>query len=268
MEIWKKEIKEDVLHGATDRYVYADPQYGVNSRSRNARPLHGYHILTSLPGHGTSRRRILLADQARDIHHQGENPQGGDRTRAAANRAVALSASFLNNNRNERSVVLDLKAPAGVAALKRLITGADVLLIQNFRTGVIDRMGFGEEAVRARAGHHLRLDQRLRRGGAVRPEAGLRSADPGAVGACQTSRAAPTRTAHSRAYHLPDKLTGVVAAQAITAALLARRTDRQGQQVRLSMLDAVVAFLWGSDMGGQLSWATNCRNRRRPASST
>ena len=50
---------------------------------------------------------------------------------------------------------------------------------------------------------------------------------------------------------VPDKLTGVVAAQAITAALLARERTGQGQHVRLSMLDAVVAFLWGSDMGSQ-----------------
>ncbi len=50
---------------------------------------------------------------------------------------------------------------------------------------------------------------------------------------------------------VPDKLTGVVAAQAITAALLARERTGQGQHVRLSMLDAIVAFLWGSDMGSQ-----------------
>jgi len=47
------------------------------------------------------------------------------------------------------------------------------------------------------------------------------------------------------------RLTGVVAAQAITAALLARERTGEGQHVQLSMLDAVVAFLWGSDMGSQ-----------------
>jgi crotonobetainyl-CoA:carnitine CoA-transferase CaiB-like acyl-CoA transferase len=50
---------------------------------------------------------------------------------------------------------------------------------------------------------------------------------------------------------VPDKLTGIVAAQAITAALLARERTGEGQHVRLAMLDAVVAFLWGSDMGSQ-----------------
>jgi crotonobetainyl-CoA:carnitine CoA-transferase CaiB-like acyl-CoA transferase len=50
---------------------------------------------------------------------------------------------------------------------------------------------------------------------------------------------------------LPDKLTGVVAAQAITAALFARERSGEGQHVRLSMLDAIIAFLWSSDMGSQ-----------------
>src|ERR1700737_4710241 len=50
---------------------------------------------------------------------------------------------------------------------------------------------------------------------------------------------------------LPDKLTAITASQAITAALLARERSGEGQHVRLSMLEAVMAFLWSSDMGGQ-----------------
>src|SRR6201994_3506131 len=112
-------------------------------------PLHGYRIvdLTSMVS-GPSAT-MLLADQGADVI-KVENPQGGDHTRAAANRRGGFSASFLNNNRNKRSIVLDLKAPGGVAALKRLVAGADVF-VQNFRAGVIDRMGFGEPAVRALA---------------------------------------------------------------------------------------------------------------------
>ncbi len=48
---------------------------------------------------------------------------------------------------------------------------------------------------------------------------------------------------------VPDKLTGFAAAQAVTAALFARLRTGEGQHIRLSMLDSVVAFLWGSDMG-------------------
>jgi crotonobetainyl-CoA:carnitine CoA-transferase CaiB-like acyl-CoA transferase len=56
---------------------------------------------------------------------------------------------------------------------------------------------------------------------------------------------------------LPDKLTGMTAAQAITAALLHKARTGQGQHVRLSMLDTVVAFLWASDMGSQTFVAEN-----------
>jgi crotonobetainyl-CoA:carnitine CoA-transferase CaiB-like acyl-CoA transferase len=50
---------------------------------------------------------------------------------------------------------------------------------------------------------------------------------------------------------LPDKLTGITAAQAVSSALVARERTGEGQHVRVSMLDAVIAFMWSSDMGGQ-----------------
>src|SRR4029450_8281546 len=94
-------------------------------------PLHGYRVvdLTSMVS-GPSAT-MLLADQGADVI-KVENPQGGAHQRDAPNRRAGYSARFLNNNRNKRSIVLDLKSPGGVEALKRLIAGADVF-IQNFR---------------------------------------------------------------------------------------------------------------------------------------
>ena len=66
---------------------------------------------------------------------------------------------------------------------------------------------------------------------------------------------------------LPDKLTAITASQAITAALLARERTGQGQHVRLSMLEAVLAFLWPSDMAGQ-TFVGNEPIRQEAASST
>src|SRR5215469_226400 len=213
-------------------------------------PLHGYRIvdLTSMVS-GPSAT-MLLADQGADVI-KVENPQGGDHTRSAANRRAGFSASFLNNNRNKRSIALDLKAPTGVAALQRLIASADVF-IQNFRTGVVERMGFGEAAVRALApdivyvsisgfGEQGPFAQKPVYDPLIQALSGLASIQGGA----DDARPRLVRTI------VPDKLTGIVAAQAITAALLARERTGQGQHVRLSMLDAVVAFLWGSDMGSQ-----------------
>ncbi len=213
-------------------------------------PLDGYRVvdLTSMVS-GPSAT-MLLGDQGADVI-KVENPQGGDHTRAAANRRNGYSASFLNNNRNKRSIVLDLKTAAGADVLKRLIAGADVF-IQNFRAGVIDRMGFGEAEVRGLAPDvvYVSISGFGERGPfaskpvydpLVQALSGLATVQAGS----DQERPRLVRTI------LPDKLTGVVAAQAITAALLARERTGQGQHVRLAMLDAVVAFLWGSDMGSQ-----------------
>ena len=89
---------------------------------------------------------MLLADQGADVI-KVENPAGGDHTRESSNLSNGFSASFLNNNRNKRSVALNLKDERGIAALKRLVAGADVF-VQNFRPGVVDRMGIGEAALR------------------------------------------------------------------------------------------------------------------------
>ena len=213
-------------------------------------PLHGYRVvdLTSMVS-GPSAT-MLLADQGADVI-KIENPQGGDHTRAAANRRSGFSASFLNNNRNKRSIVLDLKAPSGVAVLKRLVAGADVF-VQNFRSGVIDRMGFGEAAIRALAPDIIYVS--ISGFGDQGPFAAKPVYDPlvqSLSGLATVQAGSDQERPRLVRTILPDKLTGIVAAQAITAALLARERTGQGQHVRLSMLDAVVAFLWGSDMGSQ-----------------
>src|SRR6201991_3634920 len=112
-------------------------------------PLHGYRIVDVTSMISGPQATMILADQGADVI-KVENPDGGDHTRAAANRRAGFSASFLNNNRNKRSVALDLKAPGALQALLRLAADADVF-IQNFRPGVAERMGVGEAAVRAAA---------------------------------------------------------------------------------------------------------------------
>ena len=213
-------------------------------------PLHGYRVVDLTSMVSGPQATMLLADQGADVI-KVENPQGGDHTRAAANRRGGFSASFLNNNRNKRSIVLDLKTEVGADVLKRLLSTADVF-VQNFRTGVIDRMGFGEDAVRAIApdiiyvsisgfGDQGPLASKPVYDPLIQSVSGLASIQGGS----DQERPRLVRTI------VPDKLSGVVAAQAITAALLARERTGKGQHVRLSMLDAIVAFLWGSDMGSQ-----------------
>ena len=74
-------------------------------------PLHGFRIVDLTSNISGPLATMILADQGADVI-KVENPQGGDHTRASANRRGGFSASFLNNNRNKRSIVLDLKEPA------------------------------------------------------------------------------------------------------------------------------------------------------------
>jgi crotonobetainyl-CoA:carnitine CoA-transferase CaiB-like acyl-CoA transferase len=193
---------------------------------------------------------MILADQGADVI-KVEAPDGGDATRAGGNRRAGFTASFLNNNRNKRSIVLDLKRPAAVEAVLRLAAGADVF-VQNYRPGVAERLGLGEDAVRAAAPNIVYVS--ISGFGEVGPYAKKPAYDPviqGFSGLATVQAGSDEARPRLLRTILPDKLTAITASQAITAALLARERTGAGQHVRLSMLEAVVAFLWSSDMGSQ-----------------
>src|ERR1051326_8014609 len=109
-------------------------------------PLHGYRIVDLTSNVAGPLGTMILGDQGADVI-KVEPPTAGDSTRSGANRRGGFTAGFLNNNRNKRSIVLDLKNPAAREALFRLCAGADAF-VQNYRPGVADRLGVGEAAVR------------------------------------------------------------------------------------------------------------------------
>jgi crotonobetainyl-CoA:carnitine CoA-transferase CaiB-like acyl-CoA transferase len=211
-------------------------------------PLAGYRIVdltTMLSGPWATS---ILGDQGADVI-KVEMPIVGDHTRSLGNRSGGLSAEFLNINRSKRSFTLDLKDDQGKAILKSLAATADVF-IQNFRPGVVDRLGIGEADIRGVApsvvyvsisgfGEQGPLSHNPVYDPIIQAISGLTTVQAGS----DEARPRLIRTI------LPDKLTSVVASQAVTAALLSRAKTGRGQHVRLSMLDAVLNFLWASDMG-------------------
>ena len=171
--------------------------------------------------------------------------------RQAGNRQGGLSASFLNNNRNKRSVVLDLKSAEGIEAVKRLAATSDVL-VQNFRPGVMDRLGLGYEAIKQVKPDIVYFS--ISGFGQDGPWSHKPVYDPiiqAITGLCSVQGGADDRRPRLIRSIVPDKVTAITASQAITAALLARAKTGEGQHVKLSMLDAVMSFLWSSDMGSQ-----------------
>jgi crotonobetainyl-CoA:carnitine CoA-transferase CaiB-like acyl-CoA transferase len=213
-------------------------------------PLHGYRVVDLTSNVSGPLATMILGDQGADVI-KVEAPDGGDATRAGGNRRAGFTASFLNNNRNKRSIVLDLKTQGGLQAVMRLVANADVF-VQNFRPGVADRLGVGEEAVRAVSPRIVYVS--ISGFGEKGPYAAKPAYDPviqGFSGLATVQAGSDEARPRLLRTILPDKLTAITAAQAITAALLARERTSEGQHVRLSMLEAVLAFLWSSDMGSQ-----------------
>ncbi|MFK7751106.1 MAG: CaiB/BaiF CoA transferase family protein [Sedimentitalea sp.] len=210
-------------------------------------PLDGFRILDLTSMISGPMSTMILADQGAEVI-KVEHPEGGDHTRHVSKQRGGFSSSFLNNNRNKRSVTLNLKDKDGVAACLKLAARSDVF-VQNFRPGVAERIGLGEAAVRAVRPDIVYVS--IAGFGFEGPWADKPVFDPliqALSGLTTVQGGGDDRQPRLVRTILPDKLTAVQASQAVTAALLARARTGQGQTVTLSMLDTLISFLWGSDM--------------------
>jgi crotonobetainyl-CoA:carnitine CoA-transferase CaiB-like acyl-CoA transferase len=110
-------------------------------------PLQGVRVVdfsTLLPG---PLATLILAEAGAEVI-KIERPDGGDEMRRYRPRLGADSVAFALLNRGKRSLAIDLKAPGAVARLQPLIASSDVL-VEQFRPGVMDRLGLGFAAVEA-----------------------------------------------------------------------------------------------------------------------
>ena len=189
---------------------------------------------------------MMLADQGADVI-KVESPRG-DLMRHFSRGRNGMNASFLSCNRNKRSLAVDLKSDDGLQILKRLIATAQVF-VHNFRPGIAERIGLGEEVVRA-----VRRDivyVSITGYGTKGPYANQRAYDPviqAMSGLADIQRDRDTGRPRMVRTIIADYTTALTAAQAITAALFARERSGEGQHVRLSMLDSMISYLWPEAM--------------------
>ncbi len=173
-----------------------------------------------------------------------ESPGGGDDTRGWGPPFVGPdgakeSTYFLSCNRNKESIVLDLKDPADHGVLLDLIDRADVL-IENFRTGVMDRLGLATTTLLAR--NPLLVILSLTGFGHDGPEAGRAGYDQIAQGEAglMSLTGADENDPQRTGVPIGDLLAGIHGALGVVAALNERHTTGRGQIVRASLLSSIV----------------------------
>ncbi len=169
-----------------------------------------------------------------------ERPRAGDLSRSAyPDPDGPDNPIFLSINRNKRSVTLDVRAEEGKEAVFRLIASADVV-VSNFRQGVMDRLGFGYEAARARNPRIIWVSGTgFGERGSLRHKGGqdvLSQAYTGLMWRRQSDdlplSVYPTTFC--------DYTTGMHLVQGVLLALLARERDGVGQRVDVSMFDSML----------------------------
>lgn len=227
---------------------------------QNQGPLAGVRVIDLTSMISGPVATMMLADQGADVIKV--EALDGDLVRGAGATRSGITSTFISSNRSKRALAIDLKSAAGVAAMKKLLQTADVM-VQNFRPGAIERMGFGEDVVRALKPDIVYVS--ISGFGDSGPYAHQRVYDPviqalSGLAAIQadgeTGRPKMIRTI------IPDKTTAVTAAQAITAALFSRERTGEGQHIRLAMLDTMVAYLWPEGMGGFTLVGKEVKNAR------
>ena len=191
---------------------------------------------------------MLLADMGAEVFKV--EPSWGDASRTSAQYPTVEGHNtyFMYVNRNKRSVVLDLKSGKGVEALKRLVKVSDVV-VENFRPGVMDRLGIGYEALReinpgivyasisgfGQDGPYVR-----------RPSFDIIAQ---AMSGWMWLNSRETRGLDSRASLVPsclagspgDTIPGVFCALSILAALLHRQATGRGQRIDVAQADALMS---------------------------
>ena len=212
-------------------------------------PLTGIRVLDLTSVVSGPLATMFLADQGAEVIKI--EPLGGDitrRSRQSISASGEFSALFVSSNRGKRSLALDLKRPEAAKIMHKLIARADVL-VQNFRPGTMERLGFGEPALRELNPRLIYVS--ISGVGETGPYAKKRVYDPiiqGLSGFADLQAEPKTRRPQMIRTIVADKTTAIFAAQAITAALFARERTGEGQHIRLAMLDTMIAYLWPEAM--------------------
>jgi crotonobetainyl-CoA:carnitine CoA-transferase CaiB-like acyl-CoA transferase len=211
------------------------------SQEQSAQPLAGVRVLEFGQAVSSPMCTMLLGDLGADVVKI--EPPHGDAARGYGPPFVAgESPYFLSVNRNKRSAVINLKHPEGAAIVRRMAEEADII-VTNFRPGVMDRLGLGEQSLRA-VNPGLVFCQVSGYGprGKYATQASYDQVAQGMSGLMSvtgTPEGGPVRVGVA----IGDVLASMFAAYGILGAYIGRLKSGQGQRVDTSLLGAIVGIL-------------------------
>ncbi|HEX2135541.1 MAG TPA: CoA transferase [Microvirga sp.] len=190
---------------------------------------------------------LMLADMGADVIKIEKSPQGDDTRRMVPPRIGDEAASFLMMNRNKRGIVLDLKTPGGAEVLRRIVASADVF-VENFAPGVLDRLGFGYEALRTdNPGLIYCSLSGFGRTGPYKERRGFDLVAQAMSGIMTFTGTGPDGPPLKCGAPLSDITAGILGAMGILAAYAHRLKTGQGQWVETSLFEAaLVQTYWQS----------------------
>src|SRR5437764_4992456 len=215
------------------------------STSERAQPLAGFRIVDLTTNMSGPLATMVLADQGADVIKV--EPLSGDVIRSVGTGAAGMSAYFANVNRAKRSIAIDLSRDDGRDLVLRLSASADVFT-QNFRPGVVERLGLGPDVVMKT--NPALVYASISGFGTEGPLAAAPAYDhvvQALSGFAALQSEGVTEAAMVR-HGVIDKATAYSTAQAITAALLERTRTGVGARIDVSMLDVALAFIWPDGM--------------------
>ena len=185
---------------------------------------------------------MILADQGAEVV-KIERPMGGDDARHyGPPDAGTDSGFFVSINRNKKSVVLDLKHADGRALLLRLAAEADVL-VENFRPGVMDRLGYSHEILLAANPRLIYCSiSGFGQTGPYRDRPGYNMTVQALSGA-MTLTGEDGTPPHPIGLPVGDIPAGIYAATAIAMALFQRERTGEGRRIDISLFDALVSMV-------------------------
>jgi formyl-CoA transferase len=213
-----------------------------------AGPLTGVRILDMTSNFMGPYASLLLADMGADVC-KVEAPEGDTTRGVGPCRSKGMGAIFLHLNRNKRSMVLDLKKPDALAAFKRMLRGADVLMY-SLRPKAMARLGLSYEDVRS-------INPRLIYcGGFGFGQNGPYAERPAYDDLIQAAVGLPVVQAKktgSPAYvasAVADRVVGMAFSQAVSNALFYRERTGHGQSVEVPMFETFAHFTMGDHLYG------------------